>query len=78
MTNDNPRHADRMSRRLVLGGAAMAASLALAPAHLRAAPRAQDGEPSIIIGTLGEAQTINPFLIANESEGDWRCKMLFD
>lgn len=31
----------------------------------------------IIIGTLGEAQTINPFLV-NESEGTWRCKMLFD
>jgi peptide/nickel transport system substrate-binding protein len=37
------------------------------------------GKPggSILIGTLGEAQTINPFL-SNESEGDWRVKMLFD
>jgi len=35
----------------------------------------QGGE--IIIGTLGEAQTINPFL-TNETEGTWRCKMMFD
>ncbi len=37
------------------------------------------GKPggSILIGTLGEAKTINPFL-SNESEGDWRVKMLFD
>jgi peptide/nickel transport system substrate-binding protein len=32
---------------------------------------------SIIIGTLGEAATINPF-VANESESNWRVKMLFD
>ena len=32
---------------------------------------------TIIIGTLGEAQTINPFL-TNETEGTWRCKMMFD
>jgi peptide/nickel transport system substrate-binding protein len=37
----------------------------------------QDGENVILIGTLGEAQSINPFL-TNESEGDWRCKMLFE
>ena len=30
-----------------------------------------------MIATLGEAATINPFL-TNESEGDWRCRMLFD
>ncbi len=37
------------------------------------------GKPggSILIGTLGEAKSINPFL-TNESEGDWRVKMLFD
>ena len=29
------------------------------------------------IGTLGEASTINPFL-QNDSEADFRCKMLFD
>jgi len=38
---------------------------------------AQDEELEIIIGTLGEANTINPFL-ASDSEADWRCKMLFD
>src|SRR5436309_1932535 len=54
------------SRRAFLGG--MAASAAAAP-----------GKPggSILIGTLGEASTINP-LVSNESEGDWRVKMLFD
>jgi peptide/nickel transport system substrate-binding protein len=31
----------------------------------------------IIIGTLGEAQSINP-LLANETEGQWRDKLLFD
>ncbi|MDI3339440.1 MAG: ABC transporter substrate-binding protein [Sphaerobacter sp.] len=31
---------------------------------------------TIIIGTLGEAQTINPLLV-NETEGTWRCRMLF-
>lgn len=37
----------------------------------------QDEELAIVIGTLGEANTINPFL-ASDSEADWRCKMLFD
>lgn len=41
----------------------------------------EEGEPrqggEIIIGTLGEAQSINPFL-TNETEGQWRCNMLFD
>lgn len=32
---------------------------------------------TILIGTLGEAQTINP-LLTNESEGQWRAKMLFE
>jgi peptide/nickel transport system substrate-binding protein len=31
----------------------------------------------IIIGTLGEAKSINPFA-SNETEGDWRCKMLYE
>jgi peptide/nickel transport system substrate-binding protein len=67
----------RISRRHLVGGAAAtAASLALHQSGVSAL--AQDNEPSIIIGTLGEATTINPFLIANESEGDWRCKQLFD
>jgi peptide/nickel transport system substrate-binding protein len=45
------------------------------------AAAAQAGAPKrggrIIVGTLGEAQTINP-LLANETEGQWRDKMLFD
>src|SRR5215213_5156981 len=70
---------NRISRRQVVGsGAVVAASLALGPVGVHAArPLAQDEEPSILIGTLGEAKTINPFL-TDESEGDWRCKMLFD
>lgn len=31
---------------------------------------------SIIIGTLGEASTINP-VVMSESEGTWRCQMLY-
>jgi peptide/nickel transport system substrate-binding protein len=31
----------------------------------------------IVIGTLGEAQTLNP-LLANETEGQWRAKLMFD
>ncbi|MGI8689966.1 MAG: ABC transporter substrate-binding protein [Thermomicrobiales bacterium] len=36
------------------------------------------GKPggSILIGTLGEANSINPFVSA-DSEGDWRVKMMF-
>jgi len=37
----------------------------------------QAEELEIIIGTLGEANTINPFL-SSDSEADWRCKMMFD
>jgi peptide/nickel transport system substrate-binding protein len=56
-----------LSRRGFLGGVAASAAAT------------GQGKPggSILIGTLGEAQTINPFL-SNESEGDWRVKMLFD
>jgi peptide/nickel transport system substrate-binding protein len=53
---------------------------AAAPTTIAASAAATgQGKPggSILIGTLGEAQTINPFL-SNESEGDWRVKMLFD
>ncbi|MDP9363407.1 MAG: ABC transporter substrate-binding protein, partial [Chloroflexota bacterium] len=32
---------------------------------------------TILIGTLGEAQSINP-LLTNETEGQWRTKMMFD
>ena len=37
----------------------------------------QDGDNVITIATLGEAPSINPFL-TNDSEGDWRCKMMFE
>jgi peptide/nickel transport system substrate-binding protein len=80
MRSGNFHSRERISRRRLVGGAsALAASLALGPTGSRVARAyAQEDEPSILIGTLGEAVTINPFLIANESEGDWRCKMLFD
>src|SRR5262245_24454702 len=76
----------RISRRGFVGGtAATPAALAVGPQLAGAAPGSkssfvrlnQDGEPTIIIGTLGEAHTINPFL-TDDSEGDWRCKQLFD
>lgn len=61
---------------LAVAGAGRAAPLVgAAPQTFR--PARQEGEPSILIGTLGEAETINPFQ-TSESEGDWRCKMLFD
>lgn len=71
----------RISRRNLMGGtAASAAALAIGagPGLRGSSPvAAQDDAPSIIIGTLGEAQTINPYL-TGETEGQWRCKMLFD
>jgi peptide/nickel transport system substrate-binding protein len=75
----NSGNLHRISRRHLVGsGAIVATSLALGPVGVHAArPLAQDDETSILIGTLGEAKTINPFL-TDESEGDWRCKMLFD
>jgi len=65
--------------------ASPAASAAASPAAggtTAAAPAAATmgmGKPggSILIGTLGEAKTINPFA-SSESEGNWRIKMLFD
>ncbi|CAN5743167.1 hypothetical protein BH23CHL5_BH23CHL5_13210 [soil metagenome] len=87
MTKDNPDQGkrSRISRRTLVGGTAAAAAMLGTASLGQAAPttqnrtfsRLQSDGPSIIIGTLGEAQTINPFL-TNESEGDWRCKMLFD
>lgn len=73
-------------RKFLAGTAAAGAAVATGVGPIAAAPgtgsaravRMQDNQPSIIIGTLGEAQTINPFLSANESESDWRCKMLYD
>ncbi|MDQ3781088.1 MAG: ABC transporter substrate-binding protein, partial [Chloroflexota bacterium] len=73
----------RISRRHVIAGSAgTAAALAVGgfsprTASARRAGAAQDEATSILIGTLGEAKSINPFL-TDESEGDWRCKMLFD
>jgi peptide/nickel transport system substrate-binding protein len=88
MTNDSlvtRMNSKKLSRREVLAGSAAAATIIASPALAGAGPgalaarqlRLQEEGPTIIIATLGEAQSINPFL-TNESEGDWRCKMLFD
>src|SRR6478672_2473717 len=75
-----------LNRRGFVGGAAAAiAGLGLTRvAYAGPASKAdlqrhgfQDSASVITIGTLGEAQSINPFQ-SNESEGDWRCKMLFE
>lgn len=87
MTRKSAETPFELDRRTLLTGAAAAGAAAVVGAKATsAAPssvpsrgvRMQDGEPTIIIGTLGEAQTINPFLSANESESDFRCKMLYD
>ena len=83
------RRKHELSRRGFMGGAAAtaaAASLGLSGRAL-AGPAAraeriqragfQAEENVIIIGTLGEASTINPFL-ENDTEAYWRCKMLYE
>jgi peptide/nickel transport system substrate-binding protein len=71
----------RLSRRGFVGGAAAGvAGVAAGAVPFGRGARsavAQGDSASIIIGTLGEAQTINPFL-TSETEGQWRCKMLYD
>ncbi len=64
-------------RRTLLGGAAALGAATAIGAKAAPAVAAQDEPLEIIIGTLGEANTINPFL-ANDSEADWRCTQLFD
>lgn len=68
-------------------GSALAAAAAMGAYRISSASPAskhellsngfQEGDNVITIATLGEATSINPFL-TNESEGDWRCKMLFE
>ena len=73
-----------ISRRGLIGGAAATAA-ALTLGDASAAPNQrqlargahQTAGGTVVIATLGEAASINPFL-TNESEGDWRCRMLFD
>ncbi len=52
---------------------------AAAPTTAASVAATGQGKPggSILIGTLGEASSINPF-INSDSEGSWRIKMLFD
>src|SRR5947207_1615330 len=59
--------------------AATTTAASAAPTTAASAAATGQGKPggSILIGTLGEAGTINPFA-ASESEGQWRVKMLFD
>lgn len=82
MSNDpSPRARIGYSRRAFLGGVAASTMVAVLPTASRAAstPAAGQAKPggSILIGTLGEANTINP-LVSAESEGDVRVKMIFD
>jgi peptide/nickel transport system substrate-binding protein len=70
----------RISRRGFVGGAAASAAgvaLGASPVMRTVSSVSAQDAPSIIIGTLGEAQTINPYL-TSETEGQWRVKMLFD
>jgi peptide/nickel transport system substrate-binding protein len=66
-------------------GGAVATSSAASPVSSSGSPVASSTSSgggsatrggSIIIGTLGEASTINPF-VTNETEGEWRCQMLY-
>ncbi|HEV2529240.1 MAG TPA: ABC transporter substrate-binding protein [Thermomicrobiales bacterium] len=67
----------KLDRRALVGtSAAGALAVAAWPRHLGAAPVRQEGS-TIIIGTLGESTTQNPFA-ANESESYWRAEMIFD
>ena len=82
---------DRFStnRRALIGGATAAVAAAgilradqlalAAPVNSSAKLAAgfQEGDRVIIIGTLGEAATINGFL-PNDTEAYWRCKLLFE
>ncbi len=67
----------RVSRRSLIGGTTAAAAMALASPATRYMALAQN-ESSILIGTLGEADTLNPFHGADNSETEWRFQMLFD
>ncbi|MGH2535314.1 MAG: ABC transporter substrate-binding protein [Thermomicrobiales bacterium] len=82
-----PRNSDDakrflISRRNLVGGtAAGAGALALGALPGLSALRpvaAQDAESAILIGTLGDADTLNPFHSSDNSESEWRSKMLFD
>ncbi len=75
------RHAEsgdfRVSRRTIVKGSVAAAAIGIASPATQFMALAQD-ESSILIGTLGEADTMNPFHGADNSETEWRLKMLFD
>lgn len=72
-------------RRLVAAAAGATGALALGGSLVGASPsrsayeraRAQE-ELAIVIGTLGEASTINPFQSSADSETNWRVIQLFD
>lgn len=71
-------------RRFLAGGAASMAALGLGGKSFASTSRQQQylhaaaqEQLEIIIGTLGEAPNINPF-IAQDSEENWRCVQLFD
>ena len=87
-THRGPDHARALSRRGLLGGAAataaalgMASRASAAPSAARTAALTRAGfqasDNVILIGTLGEAATINPFL-QSDTEAYWRCKLMFE
>ncbi len=83
------RRKQELSRRGFMGGAAAVAATASLGLSNRAlaGPAArtqslrqagfQESENVILIGTLGEASTINPFQ-QNDTEAYWRCKLMFE
>ncbi len=87
MNVTKPRNLSLHRRHLLGGAAAVAAGAALrpdqdalaAPANVTAKLAAgfQEGENVILIGTLGEAQTLNPFLV-NDTEAYFRCKLMYE
>ena len=58
-------------------GSTTSAASVVAPTTASAATGQGKPGGSIIIGTLGDASSINPF-INSDAEGSWRVKMLFD
>ncbi len=72
-----PNQKFRLSRREIVKGSVAASAAMLASPATRWMALAQDAS-SIVIGTLGEADSMHPFHGADNSETEWRLMMLFD
>ena len=64
-----------ISGTVALGGGSLAGA---APAVSRSEQQRAQEEVAIIIGTLGEAKSINPFQTGGDSESEWRAIQLYD